>query len=81
MNTPLCQLITMPIVKHVLKIDALKMEQAFQMGYRQGEKVFFVSPTNWQSEEISIQLLSNYGVFFGRIRMIDLRSSCKGPRS
>jgi hypothetical protein len=24
------------------------------MGYRQGEKVFFVSPTNWQGEEIFV---------------------------
>jgi hypothetical protein len=31
-----------------LKIHVLKMEQAFQMGYMQGEKMFFVSPTNWQ---------------------------------
>jgi hypothetical protein len=35
----------MPIVKPSPKINVLKMEQAFQMGYRQGE-FFFVSPTN-----------------------------------
>jgi hypothetical protein len=34
MNIPLCWFIAMPIVKLALKIDVLKMEQAFQMGYR-----------------------------------------------
>jgi hypothetical protein len=38
----------MPIVRHAFKIDVLKMDQAFQMGYRQGENVLFVSRTNWQ---------------------------------
>jgi hypothetical protein len=46
MNIPLCRLMAMPIVRFVLKIHVLKMEQAFQMGYMQGEKMFFVSPTN-----------------------------------
>jgi hypothetical protein len=34
MNIPLCWLIAMPIVRLRLKIEVLKMEQAFQMGYR-----------------------------------------------
>jgi hypothetical protein len=31
----------MPIVWIALKIDVLKMEQMFQMGYKEGKKVFF----------------------------------------
>jgi hypothetical protein len=27
------------------------MEQAFQMGYKEGEKKYYVSPTNWKGEE------------------------------
>ncbi len=54
MNIPLCKLIAMPIVRLALKIDLLKMEQDFWMGYRNREKMFFVPPTNWQGEEISI---------------------------
>jgi hypothetical protein len=50
-------LIAMPIMRLALKIDVFKMEQAFQMGYKQGEKMFFVSPTNWQGEEISISFV------------------------
>jgi hypothetical protein len=34
MNISLRRFIAMPIVKPGLKIDVLKMEQAFQMGYR-----------------------------------------------
>jgi hypothetical protein len=51
MSIPLCQLLTMTIVKPTLKIDVLKMEQAFFTSYRKGEKVFFVFSTNWKSEE------------------------------
>ncbi len=31
--------------------DVLKMEQTFQMGYKKGEKTFYMSPTNWKCEE------------------------------
>jgi len=27
------------------------MEHAFQIGYRKGDKVFYVPPTNWYMEE------------------------------
>jgi hypothetical protein len=45
-NIPLCYMISMPIVRPTLKINVLKMEQAFQMGYQEGNKVFYVFPTN-----------------------------------
>ncbi len=51
MNIPLCRMISMLVVRPTLKIDVLKMEWAFQMGYQKGYKVFYVSPTNWQGEE------------------------------
>jgi hypothetical protein len=43
MNIPLCQLLFMLIVRPTLNIDVLKMEQCFFMGYREGEKTFYVS--------------------------------------
>jgi hypothetical protein len=46
MNITLCRMISMPIVRPTLKINVLKMEQVFQMGYREGDKVFYVPPTN-----------------------------------
>jgi hypothetical protein len=51
MNIPLCHMISMPIVKLTLKIDVFKMEHVFQMGYQEGNDVFYVSPMNWQGEE------------------------------
>jgi len=51
MNIPLYLMISMPIVRPTLKIDVFKMEQVFQMGYREGDKVLYVSPINWQGEE------------------------------
>ncbi len=59
MNIPLCKLIAMPIVRPIFKINVLKMEQAFQMGYRQGEKVFFISPTIWQGEKIVVSTIES----------------------
>jgi hypothetical protein len=46
MNIPLCYMISMLVVRLARKIDVLKMEHAFQMGYQKGNKVFYVSPTN-----------------------------------
>jgi hypothetical protein len=36
MHALLCKTVPM----HALKIDILKMEQAFHMGYKEGDKVF-----------------------------------------
>jgi hypothetical protein len=33
-KVPLCKMVRMPVVKLVFKIDILKMEWAFHMGYR-----------------------------------------------
>jgi hypothetical protein len=46
MNIPFCRMISMLVVRPTFKIDVLKMERAFQMGYREGDKVFYVSPIN-----------------------------------
>ncbi len=46
-------------VKPAEKIDVLKMEHAFQMGYRQREKVLFISPTNWQGEKIVVSTIES----------------------
>ncbi len=34
-----------------LKINVLKMEQAFQMGYREGDKILYIFPMNQKGEE------------------------------
>jgi hypothetical protein len=51
MNIPLYHMISMPVVKSTLKIDVLKMEQLFQMGYQEGDKVLYAFPTNWQGKK------------------------------
>jgi hypothetical protein len=43
---PLCHMNSMPIVRHALLIDVKKMEHSFQMGYREGNRVFYASNTN-----------------------------------
>jgi hypothetical protein len=43
---PLCRMISMPIVRPALLLDVKKMYHNFQMGYREGDKVFYVSITN-----------------------------------
>jgi hypothetical protein len=46
MHVPLCMMVPMPIVRHAFKINILKMEQTFHMGYKEGDKVSYLSPTN-----------------------------------
>jgi hypothetical protein len=47
MNISFCWMVVMPIVCLALKIDVMKMEQAFQTGYKEGERAFYISPQNW----------------------------------
>jgi hypothetical protein len=56
MHVPLYRMVPMPIVKPTLKIDILKMEQAFHMGYKEDDKVFYRSLTNWKGEEEDVIL-------------------------
>jgi hypothetical protein len=46
----------MSIVKPTLNIDLFKMEKAFFTGYREGEKAFYISSTNWKGEEEEVCL-------------------------
>jgi hypothetical protein len=46
MNISLYCMISMPIVKPTFNINVLKMEHAFQMGYQEGDKMFYVPPMN-----------------------------------
>jgi hypothetical protein len=51
MAIPLCMMVPMLIMKLAFKIDILKMKQAFHMGYKEGDKVFYLFPTSWKGEE------------------------------
>jgi predicted ABC-class ATPase len=44
-------MMSMLVVRLTFNIKVLKMEHVFQMGYKEGDKVFYVSTTNWQGEE------------------------------
>jgi len=57
MNIPLCWLFSMSIVWPTLKIDVLKMKQAFFMRYEEGKKAFYNSPKNFKAKE---KLISKY---------------------
>jgi hypothetical protein len=63
----------MPNMKLAFKINILKMEQAFQMGYRQGEKVFFVSPTNCMERRLLFQAIKIPKVPYGGRKIMSLR--------
>ncbi len=40
LHVPFCRMVPMLIVRHVFKIDILKMEHVFHMGYKEGDKIF-----------------------------------------
>ncbi len=54
MNVPLCQMVPMLVVCPTLNIDIMKMKHAFQMVYKEGDKVFYLSSTNWKGEKNTI---------------------------
>ncbi len=54
MNILLCHMMLMHVVRLVFKIDILKMEHAFQMGCREGDKVFYLFFTTWRGKEDTI---------------------------
>jgi len=45
------EMILMHVVRPTLKIDVLKMEQAFHFGYREGDKVFYALPLNYKGQK------------------------------
>ncbi len=51
MNIPLCWFFSMLIVRLALKIDVVKMEQAFFTRYKEGENAFYVSSKNSKGDE------------------------------
>jgi hypothetical protein len=63
----------MPIICLVLKINVMKMEQAFQMCYKEGEKTFYVSTQNWQGETKFKPTLQSLKIHFGNRRMKNLK--------
>ncbi len=65
----------MPMVWLALKINILIMEQAFQMGYKEGEFFFYVSPTNLKERRNVLLPTSMPRVLYGMRRMITLNLS------
>jgi hypothetical protein len=58
MDVPLCRMVPMPIMRHDLKIDILKIKHAFHMRYTERDMVFYLSLTNWKGEEQDVSLHS-----------------------
>jgi hypothetical protein len=46
------------------------------MGYKESDKVFYVSATNWQGEEALVDAYEE-GISIGRLLMMNLRSFLK----
>ncbi len=51
---PLCRMVSMPIMCPTLLVDIRKMEVSFQMRYKEGDKVCYVSTTINLGEEIQV---------------------------
>lgn len=62
LRIPLCRMIPMPIIRDTLTIDVMKMEADFVMGYRDGDRVFYVSTTNENgvSQSIDDSILASW---------------------
>jgi hypothetical protein len=73
MVVPLCRMVPIPIVSYTFKIDILKMELAFHIGYKEGDKVFYLSPISWKDEEKTFFYTIEHGMNIGSLRMSDLK--------
>jgi hypothetical protein len=54
----------MSITQVAFKINVFKMEHVFKMGYRKGEKAFYVCLANWKGKEEEVDHHSNTLNFF-----------------
>jgi hypothetical protein len=77
MALPLCKMVPMPVVKLTLKIDILKMEQAFHMGYKEGDKIFNLFMTSYKSKEHDFFYTMEHGMNIGSLRMSGLKKCCE----
>lgn len=61
---PLCCMNSMLIVRLALLIDVKKMEHSLQMGYRKGDKIFYVSSTNNKGVEkfVILELFDSWDI-------------------
>jgi hypothetical protein len=66
----------MSIVRPTLKIDVLKMKQAFFTGYLEGEKAFYVSSKNPKVKKSLSVNTCLLGALFGPTRTPNLRNYC-----
>lgn len=44
----------------------LKMEQTFHMGYKEGEKVLHISPTNWEAKKVLVDDMGSWNEMWRR---------------
>jgi hypothetical protein len=56
MIIPICWMVSRLVVHPTLKINVMKMEQTL-MGYKEGERAFYVYPRNWQGKIKSMPTL------------------------
>ncbi len=60
MHVPLCMMVSMPIVRPILKIEIWKMEHAFHMGHNEGDKVFKLSPMIGRVRRILLYTIESF---------------------
>ena len=51
LHVPLCRLISMPLVRPTMRSDVKRLEAEFVHGYRDGDRVFYISMTSDTGEE------------------------------
>ncbi len=73
MVVPLCRMVPMLVVTHAFKINISKMEQAFHMGYKEGDKVFYLCSLSWKGEEQDCFYTMEHGMNTGSLKMSNLR--------
>ncbi len=73
MAIPLCRMVPMLVVKLAFKIDMLKIEQAFHMGYKEGDKVFICLQLVGRVKSKMFICTMEHGMNIGLLTISDLR--------
>lgn len=60
-SIPLCRLIPLPVVRPILEIDVQLLENEFVNGYREGDRVLYVSPYDKDGNTMDIRDAETWG--------------------
>ncbi len=69
LSIPLCRMISLPQVRPLNEVEVQRLENEFINGYREGDRVLFVSPYNdlEQSQDVTEVYTNEWGIYWHEV--------------